>query len=739
VKASLLASVAFGVMTTAAYAQDDVDTSATAVDEVIVTARRTEENNQQVPGAVSAFNERALERMQAQDTTGLQGAVPNLNIVQGRGSSNATNIYIRGIGQPDALQTFDPAVGVYIDDVYLSRIRGAQLDLLDLERIEVLRGPQGTLYGKNTIGGAMKLVTRKPGQDFRAMASIAAGDYSMIEAKGAVSGPVSDTLAVGVSALYSAHDGYVTDRFNGREYNDKNTWGVRGALAYTPTDSLRIDLSADYSRDDAALNMGQPLNNLTTLFGLPLLTVPNPNHYDFTGAATPTLPNSTQLRHYGFSGTITYDVNDNLTFKSITAYRSLDTDDYIDIDATQLEVGDVFVGVDQDQTSQEFQLLYSTDALNVVAGAYYLRENITSHQEAYADDLIGGGITFTRFIDDDLQTTSWAGYANASYRWDSGLGLTAGIRYTRESKDYDRATSTVSSNPLFTSVTPFLFVADDSWDDWSPMVSLDYQIDDDHMIYARLSRGFKSGGFNGRANSPQESTEYDPEIATTFEVGTKTQWFDRTLQMNLTAFYSDYQDFQARVSSLEIILGVPTPQLSVFNAGKMEIFGVEFEGQWRPMQGLLLESQIGYLNADYKEFSDLRFTGFGGSRAFQEPAFAPEWTARFAGQYEWGLNGNGYLTVGANARYRSEMALAVDNTFTNTNVSNGLFSDDYWLYDARVVWQSEDRRFSLGAYGQNLSDEVYRTEGQEFSSIGSIRTVYYGAPRTWFVRFTAKY
>lgn len=734
-KASLLASVAFGVMATSAIAQDQP----TSVDEVVVTARRTEENVQQVPGAVSAFSEKALERLQAQDTTGLQGAVPNLNIVQGRGSSNATNIYIRGVGQPDALQTFDPAVGVYVDDVYLSRIRGAQLDLLDLERVEVLRGPQGTLYGKNTIGGALKLVTRRPGQDFRAMASISAGNYGMLEAKASVSGPVSDTLALGLAGIYSVRDGYVQDRFNNREYNDKNTQGVRGALAWTPTDSLTIDISADYSRDDAAMTLGQPVNNLTTLFGAPLLVVPNPNVYNFTGAATSTLPNSTELQHWGVAGTITYEFSDNLTFKSITAYRNLQTDDYVDIDATQLETGDVFVGVDQNQTSQEFQLLYSTENWNVVAGAYYLRENITSDQIAFADDLIGGGITFTRFVADDLQTTSWAGYLNGAYRFSNGLGLSAGIRYTSENKDYIRATSTVSSNPLFTSIAPFMYLDEDTWNDWSPMVSLDYQIDDDRMIYARISRGFKSGGFNGRANSPAERRPYDPEIAVTYEIGAKTSWFDRSLRLNLTAFINEYEDFQARVSSLELVLGVPTPQLSVFNAGKLEIFGVEFEGQWTPVQGLLLDSQIGYLNADYKEFGDIRFAGFGGSRAFQEPAFAPEWTARFGGQYEWSLNGNGHFQIGANARFRSEMALAVDNTFTNTNVRNGLWSDDYWLYDARAVWQNEDRRFSLGLYGQNLSDEVYRTEGQEFSSVGSIRTAYYGAPRTWFVRATARF
>ena len=180
---------------------DDAEGQDSATADIVVTARRTEESLQRVPAAVSSFNERALDRLQATDTTALQGAVPNLNIVQGRGSSNATNIYIRGIGQPDALQTFDPAVGVYVDDVYFSRIRGNQLDLLDVERIEVLRGPQGTLYGKNTIGGAIKFVSRRPGQDFRANGSISIGNYDQFDLKGAASGPVTSTLAAGFAVM----------------------------------------------------------------------------------------------------------------------------------------------------------------------------------------------------------------------------------------------------------------------------------------------------------------------------------------------------------------------------------------------------------------------------------------------------------------------------------------------------------------------------------------------------------
>ena len=290
----------------------------TATGEIVVTARRTEERLQRVPGSISAFNARALDRLQATDTTGLQGAVPNLNIVQGRGSSNATNIYIRGIGQPDALQTFDPAVGVYIDDVYLSRIRGNQLDLLDVDRIEVLRGPQGTLYGKNTIGGAIKYVTRKPGNVLRFDTSVAVGNYDQLEVKGDISGPIAKNISAGIAVIHAEHAGYVKDRVLKQRYNNKNSTGLRGALAITPTSNVRIDLAADYSHDRNALNVGQPVNNLNSLFGVPL-PVDRPvgsGKYDWTARVTPGLPNTSKTTQYGFSGTVGIDAMSGLTFKS---------------------------------------------------------------------------------------------------------------------------------------------------------------------------------------------------------------------------------------------------------------------------------------------------------------------------------------------------------------------------------------------------------------------------------------
>ena len=774
-RAILLGSAATSIAATPAFAQTAEETTAQAQQQpaapeataaandegadavgadITVTARRTEERLQDVPAAVSAFNERTLDRIQAVDPTGLQGAVPNLNIVQGRGSSNAMNIYIRGVGQPDALQTFDPAVGVYVDDVYLSRIRGTQFDLLDIERIEVLRGPQGTLYGKNTIGGALKVVTRRPGDTLRANGSIAIGSYNQFEAKGTISGPITNGISLGVAMLKSVRDGFVKDELDGREYNDKDTTALRGDIAITPSDRLRVDISGDYTWEDTAMTVGQPLNDLTTLY-TPLFGTVLPvgnlyeDGYHFTAQISPDLPNSLKLRHRGISGTAAYDLTDQLTLKSITALRKMDTADYIDIDASIWNTGDVFVDVDQKQFSQELQLLYKGDRLSGVAGLYYLNEHILSHQEAYGSDLLLPAVLpFLRTIDDDLRTKSYAAFVNGTYAIASNINLSAGLRYTHEKKDYDRSTTRFLSGAV---LDIYPYADKDSWDDWSPMASIDWHPVEDVMVYAKVSKGFKSGGFNGRANSAAESTEYEPETVWSYEAGVKSRPFDQ-LTLNATVFHNDYKDFQARVGSAELdpIFG-SAPILSVLNAGKLSIQGAELEAAWTPVAGLLLDSQIGYLDAEYKEFDDVRFPN--GSRAFQTPAFSPKWTIRTGAQYSFDIGNAGGITIGGQARYKSRTALAVDNTYilypptpggtTNgtgtTDEVKGLFQKSYWLADARIVWENPGKHLALGLYANNLFDKEYKTDAQEFSSVGSIRTVYYGAPRTFTLRFTARY
>jgi iron complex outermembrane receptor protein len=272
------------------------------------------------------------------------------------------------------------------------------------------------------------------------------------------------------------------------------------------------------------------------------------------------------------------------------------------------------------------------------------------------------------------------------------------------------------------------------------MASVDYQVTPSTMLYARVAKGFKSGGFNGRANSAKESSKYKPETVLSYEAGFKSTPAPG-LRVNGSVFYNDYKDFQARVAETDKSTPIPTPLLTVLNAGKLRIKGAELEANWTPLAGLLLDTQIGYLDAKYKEFFDEQFADFNNSRAFQTPAFSPKWTMRFGAQYAASLGERaGGITIGGQARYKSRTALAVDNTFVDTKTQiEGLFQDAYWTYDARIVWEDPSKKFAIGLYGNNLTNRRYKTDGQEFSSVGQIRTVYYGNPRTYLLKLTARY
>jgi len=750
-----------------ALAQDEPEATQTRapLDTVVVTARRVEETLQQVPVAVTAVSQEDLADLGAENVGALQGVVPNLNIVQGRGSSSSANIFIRGVGQPDALATFDPAVGVYVDDVFYSRIRGALVDVYDVERIEVLRGPQGTLYGKNTNGGALKIITRKPGDEVRAAASLTVGSYNQIEATARLAGPiVEDKIAAGLS-LYTGHrDGFVDDPLNNREYNDKDTFAIRGQLNFTPTENFELLITGDYTHESPRLTVGQAqndlfaidldpdLNPLTPATAIvPLMSAPT-EEWDYETSTTPGFQNSNELDHVGVSAQSTWCLNSAWTLKSISAYRSLVYDDYIDIDATVLELGDVFVGVDQDQTSQEFQLLYDNGGrFNGVVGLYWLNENIESTQIAFADDflvvgsgVIPGGIplAFERDIFDNLNLHSWAVFANGTLDLTDRLSASAGVRFTNEIKHYGRGTTT-SFDPV-----GFEFQVRDEWDDISPAFSLDYQATENVLVYGRVSKGFKSGGFNGRANNPNEEQPYEPEEVWSYEAGFKGDLFDNRLRANAAVFYNDYKDFQARVSDTvqapDPVTGnlVPTPVFTVLNAGALEIWGAELELLAAPTDQLTLQAAIGWLDAQYEEFLDERYPG--GDRApFEEPAFSPDLTLRAAAEYVVPLGGGkGELEFGGDVQYRGDMALAVDQSeqallpLGTVQRIDSVFQDEYWLLDARVGWTSEDGHWGVTLHGENLTDELYKTDYQEFSSVGGIRTAYFGNPRTFSVRIS---
>ncbi len=702
-----------------------------------VTARRREENIEKVPIAVSAFSEEDLADMGAENIGGLQGSVPNLNIVQGRGSSSAVNVFIRGIGQPDALQTFDPGVGMYVDDVYYSRIQGALISLFDVNHVEVLRGPQGTLYGKNTTGGAIKIVTREPSQVPTGSVEATVGDHGRAEGRFFLSGGLGDMWSASVAGAVVRTDGYVSDPVTGQEFNDDDTKALRAKLQFKPNETFNATLALDYTHQNTALTLGEPTAPLiqTDLVLGPVVLLPAPTGtYDFHSQTSFPPDRGQELTHKGVALHANWNMSDAWTFKSISAYRWLDSDSYIDIDASQFQLGDVFVGFRQKQASQEFQFQYDNGSnLQAVYGIYWLREMVPSHQEAYADDLFalaGNPIDFLRTIDDDLTTESYAAFAHANWEFSPGWSLSGGLRWTRETKDYDRTTSTFWGAPFGALNETVAFDGKQGWTALTPSIALQNQITDQSMVYISANRGFKSGGFNGRANSAPEvaSAKFDPEYVWTYEAGFKTRSADGRLQGNFAVFHSDYRDFQARVSEVQNPESeTPTFAFPVLNAAKLEIDGFEFEGAALFGQGTRLSGQLGYMKARYKEFIDPRVQLNPLLADLHDHVpFSPEWSARVALAQTIGFNSGAALTVGGDVSYRDDTWLSVDNR-------PGLMQPAYTLVGLFGVWDSSDAKWQVRAGVRNLTDKVYKTDGQEFSSVGNIQTAYFGWPRNYYL------
>jgi iron complex outermembrane receptor protein len=773
---ALAASVAFGALLASPAAAQDASDGDTAVSEevageqpIVVIARKREERLLDVPIAVTAMGDEQLEKLGANDLSGVQGAVPNTNIVQGRGSSSSANFFIRGIGQPDALQTFDPAVGVYVDGVYLSRIQGALLNLFDVERVEVLRGPQGTLYGKNTIGGAVNVVSKKPDlNDLTGEASFTYGRFDEITAKGYVSAPLAPgSIALSLAGIYDDRDGIVTDPLTGKDYNDRNNLAGRAILRGS-FDAVEMLLSADYTRQRTGLTLGCATTpqigfdynaTFTALTPFTIAPASDCENYDYRASTSFTGDEGQKLTHWGLSGTVNVDLGGPFSLTSITAFRKLSPDFFIDIDATTAQTGDVFVGVRQKQFSQELQLKIDADRLAGVFGLYYLNENVRSHQEAYANSYlryVGTPLDFIRYIDDSQKLDSYAAFGQLTYDLTDALSLTAGLRYTSEKKQYHRLTTALLSSPVFPAVqvpssfefpndlpAPFDTVDHVTFEAWTPMVSASYKPTANTLVYASASRGFKSGGFNGRVNGLADATlEVDgkttvvpyfaPEKVWTYEVGAKGSFLNNRVTLALAAFHSDYQDFQARVGGGNT--GVTGGSFPVINAGKMSIEGIEFEATVKPWRPLTLLASVGYLDADYQEFNDgRRAPAFScnptGNAITCQPAFAPPITARLGVDYTRQV-GNAALSLGGDVRFVDKQYLSVDNR-------PGLTEDGYVL--GNIYAQADFDRFYVRGMIKNVTGALYKTDGQEFSAVANIQTVYFGDPRTWQVTVGARF
>ncbi|WP_116809640.1 TonB-dependent receptor [Steroidobacter cummioxidans] len=734
-----------------------------ALEEVVVTARKREESLQDTPIAISAFSAAALQRQQISSTEDLDQIAPNLQFASYgplTGNNSAAQVYIRGIGQSDGSSGVDPGVGLYIDDVYMGRSVGGVLDFRDVANVQILRGPQGTLFGRNTIGGAVLLTTTLPGKEFGGTARVGLGDDNLYEGFVAVDLPIADSLAARVSVGARQRDGYVTRVYDGLDLGNEDTYTFQSSLQWQPSDSLSLTLRGDYTKEDehgspfvfATINGTQAFPAaISRGSGCPGATFPPPsvpqNIVDPRCANDATwdlgkyrnggnAPAASTLENWGVSGTLRWELTDRFALKSITAYRELDWSGSRDADNTGLLVLHTDYSSAGDQFSQELQALIETDRLRGVVGAFYFEESIddfllvpfAAPPPLVASGAVPGSLDYQRAF---IQNDNLALFTQWTYNVTDALSLTAGVRYTEETKGIQIISFTVTpltapvvipgtmNTPLVAgpglNIIPRHF--ENKYESTTGSASIQYRWNPSLMTYLSWSQGFKSGGFNQRYNLAPPGNlpvAFDEETAETFELGFKSE-LGANLRLNGAIFSTDYDNMQ-----LTYRLGI-VPLL--FNAGKSSIEGGELELTYAPGR-LLVEASASYLHNKFDEIAVVPGTTQTVGPNNTLP-FAPEWQASLGVGYDFEV-GNATLTPRINLSYTSEQFFDAANSVEVAQL------DDVTLVNASLTLELGAWRLRAGV--NNATDEQYRVAGNSsFATSAGYAEVIYSRPRNYFL------
>jgi iron complex outermembrane receptor protein len=682
-----------------------------------VTARKTAENLQQVPVAVTSIGAEALAQRGIENLTAVQAYSPNTTLQVSRGTNSTLTAYIRGIGQQDPLWGFEPGVGIYIDDVYMARPQGAAMDVYDVERIEVLRGPQGTLYGRNTIGGAVKYITKPLSGDNELSLRGTLGNYGQKDFKIAGQTALTDKLFFGAALASLNRDGFGTYLNTGEENYNKDILTGRVSLQYQATDHLRFSFAADRTEDDSNSKGGHRLTPS-------LITKETPPESVFDSNTS--MPADNSVVTEGQSLTITWDMSDDWTFKSITAKREGVTDTNIDFDATRLPSLDVPAFYEDEQTSQELQLLFNGDKLTMASGLYYFKGEACG---AFGTVLVQGlGVTTEN--GGCVDTDSVAAYAQGSYQYTDKLSFTLGGRYTKDDKDAEvyRFVYLGYKKPRDAG-TPIAVQSDfegsETFSHFSPRVGFEYQSNDNFMWYGSYTDGFKSGGFDMRGNqsiNPNAGDPYQEETVDTFELGFKSEWNDRTLRLNAAAFSSSYDDMQVTVQRAVN----NTVASQVLNAASADIRGFEVEMISVLTSNLELTGILGYTDAKFNEviFFDPASQSSVDVSNLWSFANTPEWTGTLGLKYTQSA-GIGEIVYNVMGSYRADTQIF--------EVPSVLDFGGYTLFNAGATWYSNDGHWDLSAQVRNIGDKETRIAGYNFPLLAGEQTItaYYGDPRTY--------
>lgn len=739
-----------------AAADAGADAASSGIEDIVVTARKRAESVQDVPVAITAMSGDQMVDRSVKDITDIAASTPSFFAQTSSADPAALLVSMRGQSATDALMTLDSPVGVYVDGVYLPRSIGLRAAMVDIERVEVLRGPQGTLFGKNTTGGAVSITTRQPDLlETGGFVSMILGERGKMEATGALNVPlVRDVLAVRAVVQYSGNNGYGRNLLGQRIGGDVTKTG-RLNVAFAPSDRLRVNLSADYQRIKGdgiitrlswlnpiggAAPLPAPTNLLrATLAQQGLADTPanRATAYAFleqallgngTGSfydAPTTSPQSNEYEGYGVSGTIEYDVSDYLSVKSITANRWADRDSYVDFDGTPMVLFEPHYVTQSKVFSQELQLLSDpAERLSWILGGYYSKE--TGNEFTVSRTLPPILPTNPGISDGDVTNKSVAVFGQANYRVSDAVRVTAGLRWTEETKSL----LTRNRNALGCNIPTSIRIngacegyLSDTYSDWSYLVSLDWTPGSGTLFYARTSRGFKGGGQNlrGQASDPRTFNPFRPETVTDYEVGAKLDLFDRRLRMNLAGYHAIYEDIQ-RSTSIQPPVGSATTLIT--NAAKAKINGIEAEITAQPTDRLTLNVNSSYTDAGYSRFIDPIL----GDRS-DERFPVPRWTLATNLTYELPTS-LGDLKFIAGWNWRSATSLR-----PAALVQSSVTQKAYGLVDTRISLHVDAIDADVAVFAKNLFDKKYIVGAVDLDRTLGYNIVNVGTPRLIGVEF----
>lgn len=692
----------------AATAQQPAESSA-ALEEIIVTAQRREENLQQTAIAVTAVSGETLAAVNAQSLYDISRVAPNIEF---GGSQGGSNLYIRGIGQQQSGLLSDPGAVIYIDGVYRPRVASNSTNFSDVQRVEVLRGPQGTLFGKNAIGGALNITSIAPSNDLGAAVDLQAGSRDRIKAGGWVNLPVvQDRLVARLSVESNKQDGYMKNLQTGEKLSDTDFYTARAGLLWNPSNDFQITVRGDYTKEDQIGVGARPIENSNASY-LAL------GEYETRGTA----PSYSRLKDYGVSATLEWKVGPG-TFKSITAKRTWTQDFSQDTDGTPDPVYTAHVSSNakDDFISEELQYTAAAfdDRLSLTAGAFYMDEDIFS---GVYPRIAAPPVQINLDNYRDQTTKSYALFGQGTYAFTDSVDLTLGLRYSRDKKDidffqYNYAPS--PTNPTFPLGGVDLDTQREaSYSALTPKATLQYQIIPDVMTYITAARGFKAGGFNNQPTAPEEFTAFAPEYVWNYEAGLKSEWLDRRLRANIAVYRMNYTDIQLTFTG-------PSGISTVANVGEARINGLETEFNFLATPSLLLNVSYGY--------NDFKITHVApGTEDVTTQTVLPNFPKVNASgglQYTVDIGTKGSIVLRTDYSWK-------DKIYYDSNNTESFAQDAYGLWSARLTYRGSAERWSVYAYGTNLADTYYHLYGQ--SSLGMTATMP-GPPRELGLGLMAKF